>query len=105
MKKVIIILVIIIAGSMLFAVEPINDDAPTLLDTPVVTITYYDYVGQVSLSWDSVDQAESYKILKSDNAYGPFSVINQIPGLLYFDTILGDKKFYQVIASTEEVVQ
>lgn len=66
------------------------------LDPPVVAITGPS--GAVTLQWEAVDNATQYRIYRSDDPAGPFTLIATTPDTSWQDTTGWDKAFYQVKA-------
>ncbi|MBW6516056.1 MAG: zinc-dependent metalloprotease [Candidatus Cloacimonetes bacterium] len=72
------------------------------IDTPIVSVEIID--GYIHLNWEAVSGSNSYKIYATDNPYqedwGNEIAIVGSPG--YVEIISEERKFYRVIASTEE---
>lgn len=69
---------------------------PLTLDTPVVTISIES--DTITLSWDEVSGATSYRIESSDNPYNGFSLLGTTANLYWSEAASMAKKFYKVTA-------
>jgi hypothetical protein len=74
------------------------------LDIPAVSIEVVN--GEAILTWDAVDGANSYKIYVSADPYAEsvdwdYQTAVGVPG--YTEAVVDEKRFYRVVASTEEV--
>ena len=63
---------------------------------------------QVTISWDDVEGANSYKIYTTDNPYSENSqwlMISVVDESYYIDELTSDRKFYRITASTEVAIK
>jgi len=57
--------------------------------------------GWATITWDSVTDANSYKIFGSDDPYGTFTYIKSTASTSWGTSVTGTKYFYYIIASTD----
>jgi hypothetical protein len=76
---------------------PISVDEITSLDAPVITsITKVD--GGFKVTWNAVDNAESYQVYRATDPYGTYTLIGTTANLLFSDLTELPMAFYYVKA-------
>lgn len=86
-----------------WAVDNINIQAVTSIDTPEITI-FLDEFGAVKIDWEDIDGAAGYIVYGSDDAYADFpsgwTVVGNPTASEYNPATTDLKKFYIVTATT-----
>jgi len=73
------------------------------LNTPVNVITSVSS-GTLTLNWDAVTGANSYRIYSSNDPYGTFAYLTTVTANTWNTTVTADtKKFYYIIADSEAI--
>ena len=74
------------------------------LPRPVVTASNVAKSGKVTLSWEPVEGAVSYKIYRSTSKDGTYSLMKTATGTAYTNTnaVAGTKYYYKVVAVAEK---
>ena len=74
------------------------------LPRPVVTATNVAKSGKVTLTWEPVESAVSYKVYRATSKDGTYSLMKTVTGTAYTNTnaVAGTKYYYKVVAVAEK---
>lgn len=99
LKRIVLVLLVVCLAVCIMTIHA-SAAVANKLDTPVVTASNSPASGKISLSWNAVNGASSYKIYRATSKSGPFTRVRTTSNTTYTNTsvIAGSAYYYYVVA-------